>query len=143
MLAMDEIRVPRIEDFSRAGERARKEGRLLVVLVSQHHCPYCEKIKAEIIRPMLKARDFGDSILLGEILIDQGERLVDFQGRQVPAADFAHRYGVFVTPTLLFLGPDGRELAKQMVGINTVEMYFYYVSESIREGLRRLRRRIT
>lgn len=143
MIGMEEIRVPRIEDFRQAGERARREGRLLVVLVSQHHCPYCEKIKAEIIRPMIRARDFADSILLGEIFIDEGERLVDFQGKRVPAADFAHGYGVFVTPTLLFLGPDGREAAKQMVGINTVEMYFYYVSESIREGLQRLKGRVT
>ena len=59
------------------------------------------------------------------------------------AAGFARRYGVFVTPTLLFLGPDGEELAEQMVGINTVEMYFHYVSESIQEGLKRLRRRIS
>ncbi|RTZ81122.1 MAG: hypothetical protein DSZ01_01245 [Gammaproteobacteria bacterium] len=143
MWAMNETAVPRFGDFSRLGDRARREGRLLVVLVSQHDCPYCELIKAEIIRPMIKARDFADSILLGEIFIDEGEQVVDFQGNRVPAADFARRYGFFVTPTLLFLGPDGKELVKQMVGINTVEMYFHYVSQSIEEGLKLLQGQVS
>ncbi len=138
---MDDTRIPRFQDFRRLGARARREGRLLVVLVSQHDCPYCMLIKSEIIRPMIKARDFGDSILLGELFMDQGEWVTDFRGRRVPAADFVRDYGVAVTPTLLFLGPDGKELAKKMVGINTVEMYFHYVSESIEEALRRLRGR--
>lgn len=138
---MAKVRVPRFDDFQALGRRAREKERLLVVLVSQHHCPYCELIKAEIIRPMIKGRDFYDQILLGELFIDEGEEVVDFQGRRRSAADFAHGYGVKVTPTLLFLGPDGRELVKKMVGINTVEMYFYYLSEAIRQGVARLRRR--
>lgn len=133
--------VPRFRDFHDLSRRARREGRLLVVLVSQVDCPYCELIKSEIIRPMIKGRDFEDEILLGEIMIDDGEWLVDFDGEKVAAADFAHAYGVFVTPTLLFLDAGGKELVKQMVGINTVEMYFHYVSESIKEALARLRGR--
>lgn len=137
MRSMEE-QVERFRDFHRLGQRARREGRLLVVLVSQVDCPYCELIKSEIIRPMIKGRDFADEILLGEIMIDDGEWLVDFDGEKVVAADFAHAYGVFVTPTLLFLDPGGHEMVKQMVGINTVEMYFHYLSESIEKALANL-----
>ncbi len=131
--------LPRFDDLHQAARRARREGRVLVVLVSQEHCPYCHLIKEEILLPMIKGRDFADEILLGELFIDEGETVVDFRGRRVDAADFAHGYGVFVTPTLLFLDPDGRELVEKMVGINTVEMYFYYLSEAIREAVAKLR----
>lgn len=134
-----DVKLARFRDFHRLARDARLEGRLLVVLVSQVDCPYCELIKREIIHPMIKGRDFEGEILLGEIMIDDWEWLVDFDGNRVAAADFAHAYGVVVTPTLLFLDANGRELAKQMVGINTVEMYFYYVSESIKKALARLR----
>jgi len=129
----------RFDDFRKAAAVARRERRVLVVLVSQYDCPYCHRIKEEIIFPMVKAGDFAGEILLGELYIDEGETVVDFSGRRVSAADFVHRYDVYVTPTLLFLDAGGHELAEKMVGINTMEMYFYYLSEAIREAVAKLR----
>ncbi len=134
---MDQL--PRFDDLVAVARRARKARRVLVVLVSQSDCPYCHLLKEEVLLPMVKGGDFADEILLGELFIDEGETVVDFRGRRRPAADFAHDYEVYVTPTLLFLDADGRELADKMVGVNTVEMYFYYLSEAIREAVARLR----
>ncbi len=139
--AMNEPAIPRFHDLARLGERARHEGRLIVMMVARSDCPYCRLLEREVFRPMIKGRDFADQILLGELFIDPGETLVDFQGRRKAAEKFAkERYGVTLTPTVLFLGPDGRELAKRMVGVNTLEMYFYYLSETIRQALARLGR---
>jgi thioredoxin-related protein len=128
-------KIIRIRNFFEISRTAKKENRLILLLVSQQDCPYCHLIKEEIIRPMILGRDFVDDILIREVFIDEGETIVDFQGSTRDAADFAHDYGVYVTPTLLFLGANGKELVKQMTGINTVEMYWYYLSESIREAL--------
>ncbi|WP_456445482.1 thioredoxin family protein [Thiolapillus sp.] len=135
---MSESRIIRVHDFHKLAEQARREQRLIMLLVSQADCPYCHLVKEEVIHPMILGGDFKDEILIREIFIDAGEKLIDFQGRDVEAADFAHGYGVYVTPTLLFLGPDGRELAKQMVGVNTIEMYYYYVAQSVRAALQKL-----
>ena len=138
---MNEPAIPRFHDLARLGERARREGRLIVVMVARSDCPYCRLLEREVFRPMIKGRDFADEILLGELFIDPGETLVDFGGRRLSAEKYiGQRYGVRLTPTVLFLAPDGRELAKRMVGVNTLEMYFYYLSETIREALVRLRR---
>lgn len=132
-------RILRAHDFHRLAEKARREQRLIMLLVSQVDCPYCHLIKEEVIRPMILGGDFKNEILIREIFMDEGERLIDFHGQETPAADFAHDYGVFVTPTLLFLGADGQELAKKMTGVNTIEMYYYYVDQSIRLALKKLR----
>jgi len=87
---------------------------------------------------MILGGDFKDQILIRELFIDAGETVVDFRGRKRTAADFMHDYQVSFTPTLLFLGMDGRELEKKMTGINTVEMYWYYLSESIQAAIRKL-----
>jgi thioredoxin-related protein len=129
----------RFHDLSGVAARARREGRVIVLLVSQKECPYCHKLKEEVLQPMVKAGDFADKILLGEIFMDAGEKVVDFDGREVAARDFAHRHGVYVTPTLLFLSPDGKPLAEKMVGITTIDMYFYYLSEAIESAVARLR----
>jgi len=136
---LSNITIQRIQDFSAIAPLASRERRLIMLLVSQEDCPYCHLIKEEIIHPMILGGDFKDEILIRELFIDEGEKIADFQGSVQEAADFAHGYDVYVTPTLLFLDASGRELAKQMTGINTVEMYWYYLSESINGAVEKLR----
>jgi len=130
--------IQRVDDFAGLAKLAADEHRLILLLVSQHECPYCHLIKKEIIRPMILGGDFRDDILIRELFIDEGEKIRDFKGMKREAADFAHGYGVFVTPTLLFLGADGKELEEKMTGINTVEMYWYYLSQAIQSAIRKL-----
>ncbi len=126
-------------DLKAVGERARREKRVIVLVVSQKGCAYCHRLKEEVLLPMIRGGDFADEILLGEVFMDEGEWLVDFQGRKVEGQEFARRYGISVTPTVLFLSPEGKELAERMVGITVLDMYFYYLSQAIEEAVRKLR----
>jgi hypothetical protein len=56
--------------------------------------------------------------------------------------DFAYGYGVTLTPTLLFLGPDGEELASRRVGVGNMEYYHYLLDRGIEEALLKLRRQL-
>ena len=51
----------------------------------------------------------------------------------------ALRYNATITPTLLFLDYQGNEIQERMTGVNTVEMYGYYLDESIDEALEKLK----
>ena len=135
---MSKPKIQRVRDFPELAERAARERRVILLLVSQKTCPYCHLIKEEIIRPMILGGDFKDQILIRELFMDNGEMIVDFQKKQQEARDFVREYGVSVTPTLLFLGADGKQLEEKMTGINTVEMYWYYLSQSIQKAIDRL-----
>lgn len=118
---------------------AARDRRPILLLVSQEECPFCWQIKREILDPMVLSGDYDDRLLMREMFIDEGFLLRDFQGREVAGGDFALRYGVSLTPTLLFLDPRGRELTDKMVGIQTPEMYFLYVDAAITEAVERMR----
>ncbi len=126
-------------DLQAAGARAGARQIPILLVVTQEHCPFCHRIKEEILRPMLISGEYEHRVMIRELLIDPGETTRDFQGRQRDAREFADDYKVWVTPTLLYLGPDGRELRPRILGINTMEMYGYYVDEGIAEALQRLR----
>ncbi len=126
-------------DFADLARIARDQNRVILVSVTQEFCPYCHKIKEEILKPMLLSGEYEDKVLIRELSIDPGETVIDFDGRPAMAEHFADGYKVWVTPTLLFLGPDGAELSPRMLGVQTVEMYGYYVDESIDRALQRLR----
>lgn len=118
-------------------ERAKafRENKVILLLVSQDHCPFCHQIKREVLRPMIASGDYRDALIIRELFIDTGEWISDFDGRKVDAAEFAHGYGVHLTPTLLFLAPDGSELTERLVGIQTPDFFYYYVEQSVNQAI--------
>ena len=105
--------------------------RVLLLLVSQPGCHYCELIKEEILQPMQVSGQYDTTTIIRVINIYAGESLKDFSGNHVDATAFAKRYDAWATPTLLFLDRNGNQIAEKMVGINTPEFYGYYVDKSL------------
>jgi len=102
-------------------------------------CSYCDLLEEEFIKPMLLSGDYTDKVIIRKLVIDNGSRVTDFSGQRVAAAELADAYGVFVTPTILFINPAGYQLAERMVGINTIELFGGYLDQCIDAALVRLR----
>ena len=114
---MDEV--PLIDDFAAFGRAARGAG-----------CPSCSSSRVRTVRtarcsrtrwlnPMVKSREYDDLALLGELMLDAAEPLRWFQGEYERRDDIGSRLDADLTPTLLFLAPDGTELAPRIRGVNT------------------------
>lgn len=114
--------------------RQQSSHQVLLLLVSQPGCGYCDQVKEEVILPMIKSGLYVPHTLIQQIVINNGEQLIDYQGQRISATDFARRYDAWATPTLLFLDHKGRELAPKMIGFNTPEYYGYYVDRSLEQA---------
>ena len=126
---MDEV--PLVDDLAALGRTAERRRLPIVLLVSRSDCSYCMVIKDEVLNPMMKSREYDDQALIGELMLDAAEPLRWFDGEQGVRDKLASRFEADVTPTLLFLGPDGAELAPRIRGINTVELFGFYVDRAI------------
>ena len=84
---------------------------------------------------MIVSGEFHNRLLIREIYINLGGRIRDFKGEELDNSSFALGYKVYLTPTLLFLGPDGNELTERIVGIQTPEMFYFYVERAIQEAI--------
>lgn len=115
--------------------------RLPVLLVfSSNECPYCKLQEEEILKPMLISGEYDDKVIIRKVLIDEEVELVNFKGEHVSVDDFVSHYRVYVVPTIVFLDHRGRELAKRLIGINTIEMFGGDVDEAIDLSLKKLRK---
>ena len=133
---MDEI--PLIDDLAALGRTARRRRLPIVLLVSRSDCSYCALLKHEVLNPMVKSREYDDLALLGELMLDSEEPLRGFQGGYELRDDVASRFDADLTPTLLFLAPDGSELAPRILGVNTLELFGFYVDRAIESARARL-----
>ena len=52
--------------------------------------------------------------------------------------EFASRYEVSLTPTLLFLNADGVEMSEKLIGIWSEDFYGAYIDNRIDEARKRL-----
>jgi len=125
-------------DLSQLGKSSTETKRPILLLMSQEDCPYCIKLKQEILNPMVLSGDYRNRIIMRELMIDSVEEQRGFDGHELDALTLASEYGISVTPTMLFLGPDGKELTKRIVGINTLELFSFYVDEAIDKAVKNL-----
>lgn len=106
-------------------------GRPLLVFVSQKDCQFCKRLRKQVLLPMIRAGELDGKVILREVSLDSGYSLQGFDGLQIAAAEFAARYNVFVTPTLLLLDGQGVSLAAPLVGTPNLEFYSFYLHKNI------------
>ena len=128
-------------DLAADGRLARELGVAILLLFGADYCSYCTRLIEEFLDPMRRSGDYDDLILIREVKIDGYRSLRDFGGRQVSPEELAYRYDISVTPTLLLLDPEGRELTKRIVGLGTVEFFGLYLDDSIARSISKLKQR--
>ncbi|MGB1108856.1 MAG: thioredoxin family protein [Gammaproteobacteria bacterium] len=132
------VSVPDAEDLQADAALARANGIPILLVVTQHYCGFCETLKDEVIRPMILSGDYDDRVLIRELVSDDRGGVRDFDGVKRDAGDIARRYRAWLTPTLVFLGPDGQQLQDNIRGVNTLDYYSYYVDEAIAAARKRV-----
>jgi thioredoxin-related protein len=125
-----------LKDFQKLGQRACKENKVMVVMVSRESCPYCVKLKKQIFMPEVKHGELNSKWLLRELLIDGGNTHIDFNGKKIASVDYARSIKATLTPTVLFLDKQGHEVGKRIVGTGgAIDFYDFYLKRSINEAL--------
>ena len=134
-----EVTVPVATDLQQLGAQARDLRLPILLSFSALDCSYCDLLEEEFLEPMLLSGEYTERIIIRKLVLDNGSRVGDFAGRQTDASLLSDRYRIFVTPTILFLDADGRELAERMIGINTPEMFGGYLDNCIETALQGIR----
>ncbi len=124
-----------IENLRLDAQKACQDNRVLTVLISREDCPWCDKLKKQVLLPNIKNGIFNDLWQLGELRIDEGVSVVDFTGKQVKASQLAKSWQAELTPTVLFLSTRGEEIAPRITGLKLVDFYDDYLQRSLRYGL--------
>lgn len=131
--------VPLAGNLAQAGQQAARSCVPLLLEFAADDCDYCLLLEREILEPTLLNRDYDRRVLMRKLVLDRDLGLHDFAGKPTGAQQLAGRYKVFVTPTLLFVDAQGRELAERMVGVTTLEFYGGYLDQALDAAQGKLR----
>lgn len=111
--------------------RALQRGEPLVVMVSLHGCPFCQVVRESYLWPL---RDAGVPV----VQIDMRERrsLIGWDGRALSHDEWVRQVGVRIAPTVLFLGPEGHEVAPRLKGAYLPDFYNAYLEDQLASARR-------
>jgi thioredoxin-related protein len=131
--------VPVARDLPADGALAGERRIPILLLFTREDCGYCELLKRSVILPMIISGEYEGRVVIREVIVDDPGDLRDFAGRRVSPFAVADRYDALLTPTVLFVGPDGRALTERLVGINNEEMYLWYLDRALDDATTVLR----
>ncbi len=112
---------------------------LLLVFVADY-CQYCKTLEEEVLKPMLRNRDYDALVTIRLFKIDDPSTVTDFNGETISPDQFAARYHAKVTPTAVMLDLKGREIAPRIIGIPNIEYYGAELDAAIEQALDRIRK---
>lgn len=111
-----------------AAEAATRLGEPLVLLVTLPGCPFCELVRRSYLLPAHK--DAGLQAWQLDVT-NRSAALLGFDGKTTTAALQTSAWKASFTPTVLFLGARGQELAERQVGIAVPDFYGAYLEDRL------------
>ena len=109
-------------------KQAFAKGEPLVLLISLPGCPYCERVRRSYLLPGRRDADLQAWQLS---VTDSTRPLTGFDGKPTTATAQVKLWKATFTPTVLFLGPKGQELAERLVGAAIPDFYGAYLDERL------------
>jgi thioredoxin-related protein len=107
-----------------AAQVAAAKGEPLVLMTTVAGCPYCDLVRTHHLLPMLRA---GQVQAVQLDIRDRRSNLQDFAGNTTTPAEQVAAWKARFAPTVLFLGPQGQELAERLVGVAVPDFYGEYL----------------
>lgn len=130
--------LPFPSDLAAAAQQAARANEPLVLMASLPGCPWCELLRRNYLGPMR-----SEGVVAYEFMVsERGRTLQNFQAQRITPAALSSDLKITITPTLLFLGRDGQEIAPRIEGVASADFIGALLDERLsiaRERLKALR----
>lgn len=123
--------LPTTDSLPDAARAAAAKGQPLVVMTTLKGCPFCDVVRNNYLGPM--QRD-GQVHAIQIDMTDRTSALTGFDGQPITPAAQVTAWKARLAPTVLFLGPDGRELVERLRGMAVQDMFGAYLNMRLDEA---------
>ncbi|MBC8520145.1 MAG: thioredoxin fold domain-containing protein [Gammaproteobacteria bacterium] len=103
----------------------------MILMFSADDCPYCVVMESDHLVPLLRNSEYDGLVLIRKIHLGDTEKIVGFSGEKMTSAGVGSSYGVWLTPTLLFLDRKGVEIQQRIIGLGVRDFVNGEIDESI------------
>jgi thioredoxin-related protein len=122
-------------NLRQAATQANARGEPMVLMVSLPGCPWCELLRRNYLGPMQ-----SEGVASFEFMIHERSRsMLDFKAKRTTPEAISAAYKVTMTPTVLFLGRDGQEIAPRIEGVASADFIGAILDERLATARERIK----
>ncbi len=136
--ALEKYEIKKTENLSLIIKANQQQTKVIILYVSSSFCRHCKKLEKEILLPMLKSGDYNNTALLRKFVLDSKKPVINFNNQLQSPKSIMRQYKVKITPTLLFLDKNGKQLSDAIVGYSNDEFFWYYLDMAIEKSNQQL-----
>lgn len=116
--------IPELKNLQTLGTLAKQKNLPIMLAFGAEWCEFCKQLKSEVLDPMALGGDYeGKYMFMRYVSLDDPKPIPNFDGKPILKSNWADQYNVDLTPTVLFVDGNGKEVAPRMVGIPNIEFY--------------------
>ena len=109
-----------------------------IIYFSASYCFFCKQLTEDVINAVRINKDYQKQVTITEIEIDSEGLVTDFNQKIADPEALASSYNIQITPTLIFVDSQGKEIVKRSVGYQSSEFYWYYFDKKIAQAMIKL-----
>lgn len=126
-------------DLEADTEQMREKQIPVLLFFSMEHCPFCNLVEEDYLKPMLRNADYANKVIIRKIKIDEGADVTDFTGKNRDAGEFSGEYNVSMVPTVVLVDANGKQLSPSIIGIANVHYYGGELDSAIDSSIHKIR----
>ena len=123
--------LPVAESLPSALADALQRKQPLVVMVSLQGCAFCKVVRENYLNPLMQT-----GLPVVQINMRDHHALTDWDGTVTTQDAWIRKLGITIAPTVLFYGPNGREVATRLNGAYLPDFYNSYLEENLAQARR-------
>ncbi len=110
-------------------QQALQRKQPLVVMVSLHGCPFCKVVRENYLMPLQR-----EGLPVVQLNMRSTQAITDLDGSAQTQDGLIRKWGIQLAPTVLFLGPQGKEVASRLKGAYLADFYGAYLDEQLAQA---------
>ncbi len=114
------------------GQPSLSPGAVNLILFSRADCAFCRIVREHYLLPLAAKRP--PRLFLADIDIESRAMMTGWQRQRLTQAAFAASHGARLSPTVIFVDSQGRELAEPIVGLSN-DFFGAYLDAAIAKAL--------
>ena len=116
--------LPELMNMQTLGAEAKQKNLPIMLMFGAEWCEFCHQLTEEVLDPMVLSQSYeGKYLFMRHVGIDENPLIPDFQGKPTEKRVWADKLGADLTPTVIFVDGNGKEVAPRIVGIANIEFY--------------------
>jgi len=138
----EELTLPVAKNFLVDAQKVWKQKIPILIMFSIPDCPYCEKIKEDVISPMAEMKEYQKKIIIRHINAQSFDEFNNFYNEEITHNEFAFKYAINFFPTVVLVDNYGSTLGK-IIGVPSEELYWTDLDEVIEKSTKKLHQRMS